>query len=217
MEQASTIIPISERKALIEERTGAKVKQYGQIFRLNPRVSDIADRYAYRHNGVALLVLGAVDRGGGGCACPESVLLRALVMDLVLERNEALVMDMEAGVEHLGRSTAKGVDALIVVLEPGQRSIETGQRIVRMAQEIGLSNIQFAGNKTAGPDDEAFIQEAFPGSPLLGIIPYAEGIRMSDRTGRSVLDTAGAEMRERFAALLTELERRLVPGPAGTA
>ena len=112
-EQAK-IVPISQRRALIEERTGAKVKQYGQVFKLNPDVADIAETYAYRHKGVALLVLGAVQQGGGGCACPESVLLRALVQDLVLAQEDALIMDMEAGVEHLGRATARGVDVVLV-------------------------------------------------------------------------------------------------------
>ena len=125
------IIPISQRKALIEERTGAKVKQYGQIFKINPEVSDIADTCAYRHNGVALLVLGAVKQGGGGCACPESVLLRALVQDLILHQNDALIMDMEAGVEHLGRATARGVNTLLVVVEPGQRSIDCAHAHLR--------------------------------------------------------------------------------------
>ena len=96
------IVPIARQVALIEERTGAKVSQFGQVFKINPEVSDIADTFACRHNGVALLVLGAVERGGGGCACPENVLLKALVSELVLRRNEALVMDMEAGIEHLG-------------------------------------------------------------------------------------------------------------------
>jgi CO dehydrogenase maturation factor len=206
-EQQKLIVPISRQVDLIEQRTGAKVKQYGQIFKLNPEVSDIADQYAFLHNGVALLVLGAVEKGGGGCACPESVLIRALVSDLILVKSEALVMDMEAGVEHLGRGTAKGVDTLIVVLEPGQRSIETAQRIVRMAQEIGLKNIRFVGNKITGADDEAFIRNAFPEHPLLGIIPYSEEIRMSDRAGRSVLDNLGAEMRKRFVSVLEQLQR----------
>jgi CO dehydrogenase maturation factor len=206
-EQQKLIVPISRQVDLIEQRTGAKVKQYGQIFKLNPEVSDIADQYALLHNGVALLVLGAVEKGGGGCACPESVLIRALVTDLILVKNEALVMDMEAGVEHLGRGTAKGVDTLIVVLEPGQRSIETAQRIVRMAQEIGLKNIQFVGNKITGADDEAFIRNAFPEHPPLGIIPYSEEIRMSDRAGRSVLDNLGGEMRKRFVSILEHLQR----------
>jgi CO dehydrogenase maturation factor len=205
-EKQKTIVPISKQVALIEERTGAKVKQYGQIFKLNPEVSDVADRYALLHDGVALLVLGAVQKGGGGCACPESVLIRALVTDLVLVKNEALVMDMEAGVEHLGRGTARGVDAMIVVLEPGQRSIETAQRVIHMGKEMGLRSVQFVANKITSADDEMFIRSAFPEHRLLGTIPFSEDIRLSDRTGRSVLDGLSEEMAAKFGAILDELE-----------
>ena len=206
-EEQKAIVPISQQMALIEERTGAKVKQYGQIFRLNPDVSDIADRYALLHHGVALLVLGAVEKGGAGCACPESVLIRALVTDLILVKNEAMVMDMEAGVEHLGRGTAKGVDTMIVVLEPGLRSIETARRVIRMADEIGLKNIQFVANKITGPDDEAFVRNAFPGHHLLGIIPFSEEIRQADKSGASVLDGLSETMRSAFTAILEKSER----------
>jgi CO dehydrogenase maturation factor len=191
---------------LIEERTGAKVKQYGQIFKFNPEVSDIADNYATGHEGVALLVLGAVEQGGSGCACPENVLIRALVTDLILYKNEALVMDMEAGVEHLGRATVKGVNCMIAVIEPGQRSIDSAHRIIRMSHEIGLKNIQFVANKIDGPNDECFIREAFPGHELLGSIPYSEEIRRNDRNGLSVLDGLSNEMIARFEGILEKLK-----------
>jgi CO dehydrogenase maturation factor len=200
-----TIIPISKQIDLIEERTGAKVKQYGQVFKLNPHVSDIADRYALLYNGVALLVLGAVDKGGGGCACPESVFIKALVSDLVLAKNETIMMDMEAGIEHLGRGTAKGVNVMIVVVEPGQRSIETAHRIVRMGKEIGLTNIQFVGNKIVNSDDESFIRNAFPEGRLLGMIPYSEEIRSADKLGKSVLDGTSEKMQSRFSFILDKL------------
>jgi CO dehydrogenase maturation factor len=205
-EDQKKIVPISKHVTLIEERTGAKVKQYGQIFKLNPEVSDIADRYAFLQDGVALLVLGAIEKGGNGCACPENVLIRALVTDLVLVKNEALIMDMEAGIEHLGRSTASGVDTMIVVLEPGQRSIETAQRVVRMGKEIGLRNIQFVANKITNTDDEMFIHNAFPEHRLLGIIPYSEEIRRADKMGRSVLDGISKEMLDKFKSILDQLQ-----------
>jgi CO dehydrogenase maturation factor len=184
----SRIVPISEQVTLIEERTGAKVKQYGQIFKINPEVSDITEKYATMHKGVALLVLGAVRKGGGGCACPENVLIRALVSDIVLHRDDTLIMDMEAGVEHLGRATTRGVDAMLIVVEPGQRSIDCAKRVIRMGNEIGLKNIFIAANKTTSSGDEEFIRKALPDNDILGFIPYSESIRMSDRTGLSVLD-----------------------------
>lgn len=205
-EKQRTIIPISRQLALIEERTGAKVKQYGQIFKLNPEVSDIADKFATSHNGVALLVLGAIEGGGSGCACPESTLIRALVTDLVLYKDDALVMDMEAGIEHLGRGTARSVDAMIIVLEPGQRSIDSAHRVIRMAGEIGLKNIQLVANKIYGQKDENFIRDAFPDYELLGIIPYSEKFRQSDRNGKSVLDNLSSELLMNFENILNKLE-----------
>ncbi|MDQ1351173.1 MAG: family ATPase [Acidobacteriota bacterium] len=204
-EKQKEIIPISKQVALIEERTGAKVKQYGQIFKLNPEVSDIADKYAFIHEGVALLVLGAVEQGGSGCACPENVLIRALVMDLILNKNEALIMDMEAGVEHLGRATTRGVDCMIVVIEPGQRSIDSAYKIIRMAHEIGLENLRFVANKVDGTNDEQFIRNAFPNNELMGIIPYSEEIRRNDRNGLSVLDNMNNDLMNRFMEILRKL------------
>lgn len=201
-----TIVPIAQQKALIEERTGAKVKQYGQMFKINPQVDDVADQYAVCHRGVALLVLGAIEAGGSGCACPESVLLRALVTDLVLNKDETLVMDMEAGVEHLGRATARGVDAMVIVVEPGQRSMDSAARVVRMAHEIGLSRLAFVGNKITGPDDERFIRDSLPGQTIVGMIPFSPALRSADRAGRGVLDAMEPDTRQRFEDILARLE-----------
>jgi CO dehydrogenase maturation factor len=201
------IVPIAERVALIEERTGAKVGQYGQVFKLNPKVSDIADIAGTTVNdNVVLLVLGAVEKGGGGCACPESVLLRALVTDVILFKDDALVMDMEAGVEHLGRATARGVDTLLVVVEPGQRSIDCARRVVDMASEIGLRDVRFVANKVTGPDDEAFVRDALPPDSLIGVIPYLDDIRLSDRRNLSVVDALGAEALAPFVRILEALQ-----------
>ena len=216
-EEQAKIVPIARRAALIEERTGAKVNQYGQMFKINPRVDDIAGEYAYAHRGVALLVLGAIERGGGGCACAESILLKALVTDLVLFKGETLVMDMEAGVEHLGRATAQGVDEMLVVVEPGQRSMESARRIIRMTAEIGLPDPVFVVNKVTSSSDEDFALRgiieaaASEGRPLpevLGIIPYSDEIRASDRDGMAVLDGAGPELRSRFEDIASLLAQR---------
>jgi CO dehydrogenase maturation factor len=206
-----TIVPISEQIALIEERTGAKVKQYGQMFKLNPHVADIAEKYAIHHQGVSLLVLGAIERGGSGCACPESVLVRALVSDLVLYKDEAFIMDMEAGIEHLGRATAKGVDTLLVVIEPGQRSIESAFRVIKMANEIGLTDIVFVANKITNTEDESFIKQSLDGYDVIGFLPYSEQLRQFDRFGRSVLDTDDPEIEKCFNTILDYLKERNKP------
>lgn len=196
------IIPVSKHIQLIEERTGAKVNQYGQIFRLNPEVSDISEKYAVTKEGVSLLVLGAVESGGSGCACPENVLIRALVTDLILYKDDALIMDMEAGVEHLGRATARGVDKLIIVIEPGQRSVDSAKRIIKMAGDIGLLNIALVGNKVNGAADEEFISNAFPNHQIIGFIPYSEQFRKLDRLGLSVLDGLSSEKTDLLKKIL---------------
>ena len=202
----AAIIPIAKQAALIEERTGAKPNQFGQLFKLNPEVADIADTFATRHCGVDLLVLGAVPKGGGGCACAENVLIRALVNDLVLYKNEALVMDMEAGIEHLGRATASGVDLMLLVVEPGQRSVDSARRILRLCQDIHLKNIKLVANKVNGQPDRDFLTQALPDVEFLAFVPYTEELRGIDRTGRSVLDGAGPELAAVFEALLAKVE-----------
>jgi CO dehydrogenase maturation factor len=206
-EQRQQIVPISRQKALIEERTGAKVDQYGQIFKLNPEVADIASTHAINHKGVALLVLGAINKGGGGCACPENTLIRALVADLVLYKDDALVMDMEAGIEHLGRGTAHGVDIMLVVVEPGQKSVDSARRIVQLASDIGLKKIKLIANKIGSRDDEQFLSASFPDSLLLEKIPYSETIRRSDREGLSVLDGLPADTIQIFSDIFQNLEK----------
>ncbi|TAL35603.1 MAG: carbon monoxide dehydrogenase [Spirochaetes bacterium] len=202
-EQAG-IVTIARHRALIEERTGAS-PGYGQMFKLNPEVSDIADTYAYRHRGVALLVLGAVERGGSGCACAESTLLRALIQDLVLRRGESLILDMEAGIEHLGRSTASGVDALVVVAEPGLRAVESLNRIVRMAGDIGIKRVHAVFNKVRAEADTAFLRNALPGMEPASVIPFSELLLAADREGAPVTGAFDAVLREAFRALIERI------------
>ncbi len=205
-QEQKTIIPIAEQTRLIEERTGAQVKRYGQMFRLNPTVDDIAGSYAFNKDGYSLLVLGAVDQGGGGCGCPEGVLIRALVSDLVLHKKEALIMDMEAGVEHLGRATARGVDCMVIVVEPGQRAVECAKRIIRMAHEIGLQKLCMVANKVASPADERFICEALPELPLLGVIPANEAFAEADRRGVTPFDLLSDDVKKSFYSILEKLK-----------
>jgi len=205
------ITPISKEIALIEERTGAKVDQYGQIFKLNPNVSDVAEKFAVSHNGVELLVLGAVKRGGGGCACPENVFIKALVNDLVLYKNETLIMDMEAGIEHLGRATSSGVDVMIIVVEPGQRSLDCADTVIKMSKEIGLSNFVIVGNKVTSEEDKRFIANGLSGFNVSAFLSYSENIRKADRDGVSALDGMNGEERtslENLVDLILEIPNR---------
>jgi CO dehydrogenase maturation factor len=204
-EELSRIVPVSKQRALLEERTGIKVRQYGQMFKLNPEVSDIAANYATRVNGVTLLVLGAIEAGGSGCACPESVLLRALVRELVLHGEDALVMDMEAGIEHLGRATAQGVDALLVMVEPSRRAIDSAHRVERLAAEIGLRDIRFVLNKISSSAEEEYLRAALPERNLAGVIPWSEQIRLAEQQGLPVLPSPDEKLASSLAGILRHL------------
>jgi CO dehydrogenase maturation factor len=199
------ITPISAEIALIEERTGAKVNEYGKVFKLNPEVSDVAGKLAVRHAGVELLVLGGAKKGGGGCACPENTFIRALVNDLVLYKNETLVMDMEAGIEHLSRATATGVDAMVIVVEPGQRALDCAQTVIRMSREIGIGHFVIVGNKVTGEKDTKYIAGAFPDREVSAFLPYSEGIRAADRDGASALSGMDATERAVIEGIIDKI------------
>jgi len=177
------LTPIAEMKELIEERTEAKPGSMGGYFKLNPRVDDLPDKYSLEKDGIRLMVMGTVQRGGGGCVCPENVMVRTLVAHLLVGRNEAVILDMEAGVEHLGRATAQAVNKLIVVVEPGQRSLEVAQKIRQLAGDIGLKNIGLVGNKVRGDGDREFLREKMPDLPFLGFIAYDSKVVEADLSG----------------------------------
>jgi CO dehydrogenase maturation factor len=186
--EAESITPISEMKDLVFERTGAQPGTIGGYFSLNPKVDDLPDTLSAQLEHIKLMRLGGVQKGGAGCICPESSLLKALVRHIVLQRDEYVVMDMEAGIEHLGRATAKAVDKLIVVVEPGRRSIDTAGHIKKLASEIQLNNIAVVGNKIRGEKDEAFIRQHLPGIEILGFLPYDDALIEADLDGISPFD-----------------------------
>jgi CO dehydrogenase maturation factor len=183
IDDTDTITPIAEMKDLVEERTGAKPGSMGGFFKLNPKVDDLPDKYSARLNHIKMMRLGGVKKGGGGCICPESTLLKVLMMHIVLQRDEVVVMDMEAGIEHLGRATAQAVDRLIVVVEPGRRSIDTAGHIRQLASEIGLKNIAIVGNKVRGEKDEAFLKTHLADFNILGFLPYSNSLIEADLSG----------------------------------
>jgi CO dehydrogenase maturation factor len=203
----SQLLTISTERKLIEERTGAKVREFGQMFKINPDVSDIAQKYAIRHEGVDLLVLGAVQHAAGGCACPESVLLKSLVSHLVLREGDVVILDMEAGIEHLGRGTARGVDLMMVVVEPGQRSVETAVRVQQMSADLGISRFGVVLNKTTDPEEDSrWIANEFGAEHLLGAIPFDVRISRADRQGLALADLGYPELLNPFRSLQKNLQ-----------
>ena len=178
--------PISEMEELIEERTGAKPGATGGFFTLNPRVDDIPERFSALHDGVRLLEMGSVDSGGAGCICPESAMLKTLFTHLLFRDDDVLIMDMYAGVEHLGRATVDFVDALLIVVEPTRRSLGTAGQIERLARDIGLDDIWLVANRIKSGDDLAFLESADTGLPLLGYLPEDDRVVEADRLGTSL-------------------------------
>ncbi|MBU4002833.1 MAG: AAA family ATPase, partial [Proteobacteria bacterium] len=176
IKDANKITPISEMKDLIFDRTEAKPGTIGGFFKLNPKVDDLPDALSVKFENIKFMRLGEIKKGGSGCICPESTLLKALVTHIVLARDEVVVMDMEAGIEHLGRATAKAVDKLIVVVEPGRRSIETAGHIQALAGDIGLKNLSLVGNKIRSASDEAFLRENLPGFDFLGFLGFDDSL-----------------------------------------
>ena len=185
IERPQDIIPISQMKELIEERTESKVGSMGSFFKLNPHVSDLPEKLSVQKGNIRVMVMGGVKRGGGGCVCPESVMLKTLITHLILARDEVVVLDMEAGIEHLGRGTASSVNKLIVVVEPGKRSIETAHQIKKLAQDLGLKNIVLVGNKIRNDQDKEFLIRQLPGFTFLGFLPYNNQIIEADLEGRA--------------------------------
>jgi len=170
------ITPISEMEDLIQERTGARPGQAAPYFKLNPRVDDIPEKYWVEHNGIKLMVMGRLKKGGSGCYCPENALLEALIAHILLRRDEVVIIDMEAGIEHLGRATARAVDKMIIVVEPGKGSIETAYRIRELAKDIGLENIAVVANKIRSDQDRDFLVSSLTNFEFLGFIPYNQSI-----------------------------------------
>ncbi len=185
---AEKITPISEMKDLIFERTEARPGSIGGFFKLNPKVDDLPEALSVTFENIKLMRLGGVKKGGAGCICPESTLLKALVTHIVLARDEVVVMDMEAGIEHLGRATAQAVDKLLIVVEPGRRSIDTAGHIHRLASEIGLKQIAVVGNKIRGEKDEAFLKKHLSDFEFLGFLPYSDALIEADLNGISPFD-----------------------------
>jgi CO dehydrogenase maturation factor len=180
--------PIAEMDALIEERTGAKPGSFGVYFTLNPRVDDLPERFSVAHRGVRLLEMGSVDLGGKGCICPESAMLKTLFTHLMFRPEDVLILDMYAGVEHLGRATVDFVDAMLIVAEPTRRSLGTAAQIKKLANDIGLTRLWLVGNKVRDAQEAAFLAAESPGLPLLGWLPADLAVQEADRLGRPVYD-----------------------------
>ena len=201
-DEVDSIVPISKMRTLVEERTGATAAN--KFFKLNPYVADIPDTFSKEINGVKLLVMGTVDVGGSGCVCPEHVMLKSVLANLTYRKNDVVIMDMEAGLEHLGRGTAANMDQFIVVIEPGARSVQTYRNVKRLAKDLGVKRVRVVANKVRDQQDEDFVRSIIPEEDLLGCIHYNTEVIDADRQGKSPYDfspTAIEEIRKIKAIL----------------
>ena len=206
------VTPLAEMRDLIKERTGA-ANAYGGYFKLNPKVDDIPEAYARVIGNVRLLTLGGISGGGDGCICPASALLKALLMHLVLGRDDHVIMDMEAGIEHLGRATAQSMDALIVVVNPAAWSIQTAQRVRALAGDIKLARVFAVANRITDDDQLDRIQEQLGDMPLIGHLPVdnrlVDGIIRITPDGEMTPSAALDDHLTSLKALRKALEDRL--------
>lgn len=206
--EAEKIRPIADMGELVEERTGAKPGSMGSIFRLNPRVDDLPEGFGYKINGITLLIMGKAKTASSGCYCPENVLLRRLLKHLVVERNEVVIVDMEAGIEHLTRGTAGSVDAFIVVVEPGQRSMQTAGVVREMARELGVRKVFVVANKVRGEEDVEFIKKGIGGMELIGYMSFNNAVMEADIQGASPYGASPATVAE-VRAIKAAIEKTL--------
>jgi CO dehydrogenase maturation factor len=205
-EDQSRLLPITEMKDLIEERTGAKPGTYGGFFTFNPEVDDIPERFSVDVDGVRLLVTGGLKDAASGCYCPENELLKVLLLHIFTEREDVVILDMEAGIEHLTRGTTQAVDAMIIVVEPGQRSIRLAATIERLAGQLGIRSVYYVANKVADDDQERVVRQLLATKPLLGVLRSSRAIVQADLLGQSV-EQAAPELLPQVEEIVSRLER----------
>jgi CO dehydrogenase maturation factor len=196
------VVPLVELKQLIEERVGGQ--GWGGFLRMNPRVDDIPERFSIDADGIRVLVMGTIDRGRSGCACPENILLREVLNHLLLEENEHVVVDMEAGIEHFGRGTAEGVDCMLIVVEPGWASLETAKRICFLSRDLGIRNVRAVANKVQTKEEIEFINEQLSELSLLGELPRDPGLEEEVRQGMTNAERPFHRRVAKVAAQLVE-------------
>ncbi len=196
------ITPLSELKDEIQKRVIAPM---GMI-KLNPKVDDIFEKYSVKKHGIRVLVLGTIEKGGEGCFCPENAFLRAILRHAIFKEKDVLLLDMEAGIEHLGRGTAKGVDLLIAVVEPSLRAVETLTRIEKLSRDIGIENVAVVVNKFS--ESYGKILERIK-HPILGVIPFDECFIRADLEGIPPFEL-GCQMKafERIKDRIVDIIRR---------
>lgn len=175
------ITPIAHMKELLNERS----QRDGPFYNLNPKVDDLPEKFMLKKGKLNLMVLGAIEQGGAGCACADNAVLRNLLNMLLLSDNEDIVLDMEAGVEHLGRGTISSVDHILIVVQPYRGSMETAKKIKKLASDLKINSLHIVANGCQDKNDERFIEETCGVSPI-GVFPFSSKAREAERKGEVV-------------------------------
>ncbi|MBD3183234.1 AAA family ATPase [Candidatus Poribacteria bacterium] len=203
--QIENIKPLSEMKDMIKDRTGAKdFGVFGTFFKSRPKVDDIPEKFSILHKGVRFLQVGSVKEGGSGCYCAENAFIRELMKHLLLKTDDIIIMDMEAGIEHLSRGTGEAVDLLIIVVEPGKLSFETAERIRDLAHGIGIPQIAVIGNKIRNDKTKEIIRSNLADFKIMGFLPYDEKLVEADLEGISPYDIK-SDFKGKFREIFNEL------------
>lgn len=189
--------PIIEAKDVVSERTGG-----GFLLVLNPAVDDLLSSYSIEHEGIRLFRMGGLKGGGTSCYCQENAFLRALLSSVVLREGEMVVLDMGAGIEHLTRGTAGGVDVMLVVSEPGRSSLDTARTIGQLARQIGIREVRYIGNKVRGRADREILEAAL-GAELLAVIGIHDEVL--DAAANATAVSLDGEFGQTIAGLLDEV------------
>lgn len=168
----SSLRPIIEMKKLIDERAGGG----GVFFTLNPKVDDLIDDFTIKQDKIRFLRMGAIKQGGTSCYCKENSFLYAVLGNLLLDKDDVVVLDMSAGIEHLTRGTARGVDLMIIVTEPTRVSVATAKVVQDLANELKIRNIKILVNKVRTEKEKEFVRSQFTDRELLGMIPFDEEV-----------------------------------------
>jgi CO dehydrogenase maturation factor len=194
------ITPICKLKDTIAERTGAKT-QTG-IFKLNPKVDDIPEKYSKEHNGVRVMVMGSVKKAAGGCLCPENAFVKSLIAELLIGRKDIVILDMVAGVEHLGRGTASGVDVMLIVAQPDKRSMDTAANVKKLTEELKIKNCILVGNKIKNQEDKDYIKNNAKDFGNIEFLRFDEQMATSRKPQLDKITRDAKQIKEKIESLV---------------
>lgn len=171
-EKLVSLPPLSELQEVIAEKNAGG----GAFVDLNPSVGDILEDYVLYDGSIRFLKMGGIKQGGSACYCKENAFLNAVLTSVLLDRPEAVVLDMSAGIEHLTRGTARGVEVMLVVVEPTGAGVSTALAVERLASDIALPRVVFVGNKVRSEADREYLCASLPQDRILAMLPFSEGV-----------------------------------------